>query len=77
MTTATAVHADPELLSVPDELDTAQSKLVYLTVHSATGATVDELSEALGMKKITLLGVLSTLSEENLVERRDGTYVPA
>lgn len=77
MTTATAIHAEPELRSVPEELDTAQAKLVYVTVAAATGATADDLADALDMKKIALFGVLSTLSNRGLIEQRNGEYVAA
>lgn len=60
---------------VPATLETAQSKLVYVTLRSGNGMTVDELAGALGMKKIALFDVLSTLDERDLVDCRNGEYV--
>lgn len=76
MTTATGTFASSELESVPETLDTAQSKLVYITIRSAGRATVEDLSAALNMQKITLLDVLSTLTDRNLIERKNGRYAP-
>ena len=61
---------------VTPELETAQSKLVYVTIAATGETTVDDLAATLGMQKIALLDVCSTLSDRGLVEQRDGRYVP-
>ena len=68
-------HAD-EISALPTELNSPQGKLVYLCLEATGGATVDELEELLAMKKIGILSVLNSLSSQNLVEKRDETYVP-
>jgi hypothetical protein len=59
-------------LDVPDQLVAADTKLVYLFVTAAGGATVDA---RLAMKKIDLYPVLETLSERGLLVRDDDEYV--
>lgn len=60
--------------SLPDDLQTPNSKLVYLYLQRATHATVNELSAALNMKKMTLLSILSLLVDAGHVIR-DGDRV--
>ncbi|RQG98656.1 MarR family transcriptional regulator [Natrarchaeobius oligotrophus] len=60
---------------VPDELESAQAKLVYIYLEVADGATVDELSRALTMKKIDVLSVLNSLIADGFVEKTDAAYV--
>ncbi|WP_248518341.1 MarR family transcriptional regulator [Salinarchaeum laminariae] len=62
-------------ISIPGTLDTAQSKLCYLTIDVAGAASVDELDDALDLGKLTLLDVLATLDDEGVVQRTaDGRY---
>ena len=60
---------------VPDDLDSAQAKLVYLCLAATGGSTVEELGETLALKKITILSLLDTLSGAGYVDERDGEYV--
>ncbi|MFP8952548.1 MarR family transcriptional regulator [Natrialbaceae archaeon A-arb3/5] len=60
---------------VPNELESAQAKLVYLTLEVADGATVDELEQVLAMKKIDLLTVLRSLLEEEIIVSKRNEYV--
>ena len=69
-------HADDGISALPTELNSPQGKLVYLYLEATGGATVDELEQVLAMKKIGILSVLNSLSSQNLVEKRDETYVP-
>ncbi|SEQ87557.1 helix-turn-helix domain-containing protein [Natrinema salaciae] len=62
---------------LPTELDSAQSKLVYLTLEATGGATATDLSETLNMQKLGVLSVLSSLSSAGLIERTDSGYAPA
>jgi predicted transcriptional regulator len=73
---AQTIERVTDRIAVPDELSAAESKLVYLFLTTADGATVDELQSALDIEKITLFPVLDTLSERGLIERTDGAYVP-
>ena len=70
------IHATDELTRLPTELDSPQGKLVYLYLEAADGATADELSQMLSMKKISILSVCNSLTGQNLIEKRDGAYVP-
>lgn len=63
-------------LSIPDGLETPQSKLCYLALDTAGAATLDELDASLDLGKLTLLDVLGTLADAGHVERTDdGQYV--
>ncbi|WP_423751343.1 helix-turn-helix domain-containing protein [Salinirarus marinus] len=53
----------------PAELVSAESKLVYFYLRSCESATVDDLHESLGMKKITIYPVLDSLRGRGLVAR--------
>jgi DNA-binding IclR family transcriptional regulator len=55
--------------SIPEEIDTAQAKLVYLALVETNARTTEELVDLLELSKLTLFDVLSTLSERGLVER--------
>jgi len=62
-----------EAIEIPDEIDTAQAKLVYLALVGTDARTTEELSALLDLRKLTLFDVLSTLSDAGLVER-DGNH---
>ncbi|PGF16902.1 MarR family transcriptional regulator [Natrinema sp. CBA1119] len=62
---------------VPDDLESAQAKLVYIYLEAADGATVEELGEILAMKKIDILSVLNSLSSADYVTQTGATYVVA
>lgn len=59
--------------ALPTELSSPQAKLVYLYIEAAGSATVDDLTEALSMKKIAVLSVLRSLTADGLVDR-DGSH---
>ncbi|MFB6101671.1 MAG: TrmB family transcriptional regulator [Haloplanus sp.] len=63
-------------IDVPDTLTGPESKLVYLFVAAAGEATVDELHEALDIRKINLFPVLETLSDRDMITRDGAAYVP-
>ncbi|WP_290818339.1 helix-turn-helix domain-containing protein [Halovivax sp.] len=54
---------------LPETLDSPQAKLVYLYLTTSDGATVDDLADALSMRKLSVLSVLRSLSADGLVER--------
>jgi len=62
--------------TVPTEIDSPRGKLVYHSLDAAGTGSVDDLSDRLGMGKMTLLSVLATLEGRGFVDRRDGQYVP-
>ncbi len=62
---------------VPDDLDSAQAKLVYLCLEATGGATADDLGDLLAMKQLSILSLLNTLSSDGLIEQRGEEYVVA
>ena len=60
---------------VPDSLDSAQAKLVYIYLEATGGATVEELGTTLAMQKLSILSVLNTLSSAGIVAQDGGEYV--
>ncbi|MFC4246715.1 MarR family transcriptional regulator [Natribaculum luteum] len=60
--------------SVPNAIASPRAKLVYLCLLVTDGATVTELQELLSLKKITILSVLDSLTELELVAQRDHVY---
>ena len=67
---------DQRLTPIPDEIESSQGKLVYLSLSLTDGATVADLQETLSLQKITLLSVLDSLASRGLVQRTGGSYVP-
>ncbi|WP_265107937.1 helix-turn-helix domain-containing protein [Halosolutus halophilus] len=67
--------APEQIEPVPDDLDSAQAKLVYLYLAATGGSTVEDLSRTLAMKKISVLSLLNALSSGGYVEQRDESYV--
>lgn len=59
--------------SLPDELNSPRSKLVYLYLRS-NSASLDDLQADLGIGKLTLYSVLRSLRESGFVEERDGQF---
>lgn len=66
-------HQYPHQL--PETLDTAGAKLVHLYLQIENEATINELHNALGMKKITLYSLLQTLTATELVDQDGAFYV--
>lgn len=60
--------------AVPDEFDSPQTKLVYLALRTTGEATVTDLQQLLGLSKLTLLPILTSLVENDLVRRTEGGY---
>jgi DNA-binding IclR family transcriptional regulator len=73
-----AQRAPPRTLTrIPDAVESANAKLVYLYLATHDDATLSELQEGLGLTKLTLYSVLGTLREGGVVAREAGRYVPA
>ena len=61
-------------IEVPPDVQSPRAKLVYLALGVGGAATVEELQAALSMTKLTLYGVLRTLTERGLVREVEGRY---
>jgi len=66
----------PESVSVPAELSSDGTKLVYLYLQVSGESTLEELNQSLEMKTISLLPILNTLQSKELVDRQDNSYLP-
>lgn len=62
---------------VPDDLESATAKLVYLYLDVREEATADDVCDALGVNKGTVLAIVRTLRERDHVRRVDDRYVVA
>ncbi|MDZ5811267.1 TrmB family transcriptional regulator [Halorubrum sp. AD140] len=69
--TETARASAPAL---PPELQSPRAKLVYLYLTTTGDATVSEMGDSLGMKKISLYSILKTLKREGMVDSDGDTY---
>lgn len=61
---------------IPEELDSARGKLVYLYLDFTGESSLDELSTALDLPLITLCGLLETLEGRGLIVREGDRYRP-
>ncbi len=60
--------------TLPDDLGSPQAKLVYLTLLVTEETTVTELQQLLGLPKLTLLPILTSLVARGLAQRTEGGY---
>jgi len=67
---------DPESVSVPSDLSSDGTKLVYLYLQVSGESTLEELNRSLEIKTISLLPILNTLQSKELVDRHDEYYLP-
>lgn len=63
-------------VSVPSDLTSDGTKLVYLYLQVRGESTLEELNQSLEMKSISLLPILNTLQSKELVDRQDEYYLP-
>lgn len=68
---------DRRRISVPDEVVSAEAKLVWFYVVAASPCTVEELCQSLRLCKLTLFPVLRSLEDRGLIRRDGGRYSPA
>ncbi|MFB6131258.1 MAG: helix-turn-helix domain-containing protein [Salinigranum sp.] len=61
-------------VTLPAEIESPSAKLVYFYLTTHGEATIGELQECLGMKKITLYSILGTLRKRGLVEGETDRY---
>lgn len=67
---------DPTLPAMPADIDGPRTKLVYLGVHAAGEATLDELQTRLDEPRLSLYPVLADLRRRGLVVADGETYRP-
>lgn len=67
---------DPQSVSVPSNLSSDGTKLVYLYLQISGAATLEEINQSLEIKTISLLPILNTLLSKELVDREDNYYLP-
>lgn len=65
-------EAETELRRLPEEIGSAEAKLVYHSLDAAGPGDAEELARRLNLKKMALFSVLNSLERNDLVER-DGT----
>ncbi|MFC7214176.1 MarR family transcriptional regulator [Saliphagus sp. GCM10025308] len=61
-------------VAVPPDIESAQAKLIYLSLAVWEGTSVDDLCTELDVEKGAALSILGTLRERGHVERLDGRY---
>ncbi|TYL37679.1 MarR family transcriptional regulator [Natronococcus pandeyae] len=61
-------------VSVPDDFESAQAKLVYLYLRVRSESTADEICTALDVDKGAVLSITRTLRNRGHLERVDGRY---
>ncbi|WP_227130688.1 TrmB family transcriptional regulator [Halorubellus salinus] len=74
MTTATRARTDATPV-VPESIESPQAKLVYVYLAQERNATVDDLADALGLRKLGLFDVIATLEADGHVECHDAERV--
>ncbi|WP_318570198.1 TrmB family transcriptional regulator [Salinigranum marinum] len=67
-------RTDGETTTLPSELESTSSKLVYLYLRTTGECTVEDLQASLDMKKISLYPLLKSLSKKGLVDCEGETY---
>lgn len=60
--------------ALPDDIGSPQTKLVYLTLLVTEETTVTELQQLLGLPKLTLLPILTSLVAKGLVQHTEDGY---
>lgn len=75
MSTTELTFEQKSATTIPDEIESTGSKLVYLYLDAVDRATVEELQSSLHMKQLALFPYLETLTGEGLVERDGQQYV--
>ena len=70
--------AEPTTIDqMPAELDSSNSKLVYLYLETVEEASITDLRSTLDMKQLALFPVLKMLEGEGLIERDGETFTIA
>jgi DNA-binding MarR family transcriptional regulator len=66
---------DLDTATLAGDIGSPSAKLVYLYLDTVDGGTVEDLHEALGMRRMDLFGVLDSLSAGGHVSREGRQYV--
>lgn len=61
-------------LSIPEEINSSNAKLIYVYMKSVTTATLEQICSALSMKKITLYPIISTLKNKGFITKSNNVY---
>lgn len=69
-----SLTTDETTIAVPDELESARAKLVYVYLAVRGEATANELCDALGMDKGSALTIAGTLRERGYVTREGRSF---
>ncbi|WP_306057628.1 helix-turn-helix domain-containing protein [Natronococcus wangiae] len=64
-------------VSIPDDFESAQAKLVYLYLQVWPESTADDICTALDVDKGAALSITRTLRNRGHLERVDGRYRPS
>jgi predicted transcriptional regulator len=67
-------HADLDAPSLPEDLSSAETKLVYLYLSVRDEASIDDLNDDLGINKLSLFPALENLDSRGLVDREGERY---
>jgi DNA-binding MarR family transcriptional regulator len=74
---------NPQEIAVPEEklteinaLESTKIKLIYLSILTMEEATATELQQLLGLSKLTLLPILTSLVQKDLVDHTEDGYAP-
>jgi predicted transcriptional regulator len=73
-TSAHGVAAPEQKIAALTDLSSPQAKLVYLTLLTKEEVTATELQQLLGLSKLTLLPVLTSLVSKGLIRRTEVGY---
>lgn len=58
-------------IDVPDCIESASAKLIYVFVGANGGATIEEVCAGLSLSRLNVCGVLPVLLEKGVMERVD------
>lgn len=64
----------PTMPAMPEEITSAQAKLVYFALLVTDEATATELQQLLGLSKLTLFAILEALMSQELIRRTEEGY---
>lgn len=68
------MSASEQEIAIPDDIGSPKTKLVYLSLLVMGEATATELQRLLGLSKLTLLPILTSLIQNDYVRRTERGY---
>lgn len=72
--TVVSQDSDHAVEQIPSELESPRSKLVYLSLRTGGGRTINDLQVETGLRKLTLHSILRTLQNRDLVHEDGDIY---